>query len=304
LGYGVGAQQTIFNQLSDAGISWGIYYPGYVSLTVLMHFGALHKEISNFHSLDTFYSQAAAGTLPQYSFVEPLFTGDPSDYHPSDTDNDSTNHSSIIAGEQFLKEVYDAIRTSPDRDNTLLAVTFDESGGLYDHMPPPSSGVQAPDNSTGEMNFTFNRLGMRVPTIFINSYIENGTIISKQLQHTSFMRMLRTLFNISTNKSLTNRDRTAPDAPLNQIFGNTLRSWPLVTARNVTMIGNFQDGYSDDLSFFVYTLSQSFDGYLSELKCTADSWFNGGCSVSSASSFGISGWVITLLVGTLVAIVH
>jgi len=70
--------------------------------------------------MDDFYADVSSGNLPQYSFVEPEFLGAPSDYHPTDASNLNINHSSILAGEIYLKQMYDGIRTAPDRDNICL----------------------------------------------------------------------------------------------------------------------------------------------------------------------------------------
>ena len=57
--------------------------------------------------------------------------------------------------------------------NTALVITFDEHGGTYDHVPPPTA--TPPDRSgPGEMGFTFDRLGVRVPTIVVSAYTAAG----------------------------------------------------------------------------------------------------------------------------------
>ncbi len=86
-------------------------------------------------TLERFFGDAAAGTLPRYSWVEPkMLLGDLDDYHPP-TD--------IRSAETFLAAVYEAVRTSPQWESTALVVMFDEHGGCYDHVPAAGDGEPA-----------------------------------------------------------------------------------------------------------------------------------------------------------------
>jgi len=175
----------------------------------------------------------------------------------------------------------------------VFVITFDESGGTFDHVVPPAA--TPPDNSgPGEMDFNFDRLGIRVPTIFVNDYIQPATTIQQELQHTSFMRFLRTLWNISDH--LTNRDKTAPDINLAAVFSSTKRfSWPNVTARNISNPGNSTDqNQDDDYSSYV----SIFEQYLAGLKCSVTKFFGNECtsgSGASINSFSL-GWLLIVTI--------
>ena len=41
----------------------------------------------------------------------------------------------------MLKDVYEALRAGPGWGRTLLLVMYDDAGGWYDHVVPPSEGV-------------------------------------------------------------------------------------------------------------------------------------------------------------------
>lgn len=119
--------------------------------------GLHHRKLWKTHSAhrEHFYADAARGTLPRYSWVEPcMLFGDLQDYHPP-TD--------IRAAETFLASIYNAVRTSPQWEEAALVVLFDEHGGCYDHVPPPAS--ISPDGIVEQEGFTFDRLGVRVPTM-------------------------------------------------------------------------------------------------------------------------------------------
>lgn len=91
----------------------------------------------------------------------------------------------ISDGETILKKVYEALRASPQWEQSLLIITFDETGGFHDHVPPPLA--VRPDNRTyttttpnGEKyTFDFNRLGGRVPTWLVSPWVAKGYVEKK-----------------------------------------------------------------------------------------------------------------------------
>ncbi|OIW22009.1 hypothetical protein TanjilG_28668 [Lupinus angustifolius] len=100
---------------------------------------------------------------PRY-FDTKLFPGN--DDHPSHD---------VYRGQMLVKEVYETLRSSPQWNQTLLLITYDEYGGFYDHVPTPIRGVPSPDGIRSSENFNFDRLGVRVPTIAVSPWIEKGT---------------------------------------------------------------------------------------------------------------------------------
>lgn len=214
---------TIFNRLEEAGISWRVYYDErqLVSLTGMLHAPHLEKFWkSNFRTMTTFYEDVANGTLPAYSFVEPRLTFDHNDMHPpvgpmTRTDVDGTiieggGISDVRAGEALLHHLYAAIRasatpTGSNALNTTLMVTFDEHGGTYDHVPPPAASAPPLPGET-EMDFRFDRLGVRVPTLVISAYTPSA-VINEPMHHGSLVSTLTSRFGL---KHLTARDEHAP----------------------------------------------------------------------------------------------
>lgn len=138
---------------------------------------------------------------------------DHNDQHPPAIVGNTLQHSSVLAGEVLINNVYEAIRDSSSRNgnnykNTLFVVTHDEHGGCYDHVPPPVVAAPDPAQPAGQMGFRFDRLGIRVPAVLISAYIEPGTIYSSLLHHNSVFKTMSLKWNLG---SLTERDRTAPD---------------------------------------------------------------------------------------------
>lgn len=117
--------------------------------------------------LNQFFDDLKYGTLPKFSFLEPkwvTFTGSTS-YHPG---ND------LIPGERELNDIFTALQNSPLWEKTLLVITFDEHGGLPDHVPPPYAAKPwANDSFNG---FDSDIMGVRIPTVLVSPYITPNTV--------------------------------------------------------------------------------------------------------------------------------
>jgi phospholipase C len=112
--------------------------------------------------------------------------------------NDQHPDHNIQAGELFIASVYNAIKTSPLWPNTALLVVYDEHGGIYDHVVPPSC---TPDFKTASANdtgagqpFAFDRLGVRVPAILISPWIPKGTVVNRTFDHASIPATITKFF--------------------------------------------------------------------------------------------------------------
>ncbi|CAN4123195.1 unnamed protein product [Withania somnifera] len=165
-------QRTIFENLDDAGINFGIYYQNIPATLFYLNLRKL-KYVGKFHPYDlTFKSDAKAGKLPGYVVVEQRYMD--SKLLPANDDHPSHD---VYQGQMFVKEVYEILRSSPQWNQTLFVITYDEHGGFFDHVPTPVSGVPSPDGIVGPepFDFKFDRLGVRVPTIMISPWIEKGT---------------------------------------------------------------------------------------------------------------------------------
>ncbi|CAG8527576.1 12282_t:CDS:2 [Ambispora gerdemannii] len=194
-------QRSIFDNLDEQGITWKNYYslfPELISSQKLRN----KSGFSKMKKLDVFFADAKAGTLPQYSLVNPIFSGYPNDDHPP---------YSVANGERFIKVIYEALRASPQWNNSLLIITWDEHGGFYDNVPPPSN-VPPPDNVAAP-NFKFDRLGLRVPTLLISPWIKKGTVVHNPpkndtyFEHSSIPATLKKIFGLP--RFLTKRDAWA-----------------------------------------------------------------------------------------------
>ena len=219
------ASPTVFNRLEDKKLDWKIYIDKLqlVSFTGMLHAAVLEKywRTDHFGTMDDFYSDAKAGKLPAYSFIEPRMVYDHNDFHPpfgspreSTADGEQVFDSAISdvrAGDRLIHDIYEAVRTSASPTgsnavNTLLLITFDEHGGCYDHVPPPAATKPTPDSGAGEMGFAFDRLGCRVPAIAVSAYTRRGTIVHDEMHHGSVTATLSRLHGL---EPLNDRDQSA-----------------------------------------------------------------------------------------------
>jgi phospholipase C len=241
--------KTLFEQLEENGLSWAVYYDteDILPLTMILHYQSLKHHSKNFKTMKEFYKDVKEGTLPHYAFIEPRLFFDHNDMHPQyKFKNGYVSPSSMLAGEELISEIYMAIRASKTKNgsnfsNTCFTITFDEHGGLYDHVPPPKA-TPPDDSGAGQFGFGFNRYGVRVPTIVISAYTRPNTIINEQLSHCSMMNTIRKNWNI--DEFLTNRDKSVNPIPdevfeleeprLNPNFPQTEMDWPLTFPRLYT----------------------------------------------------------------------
>jgi phospholipase C len=242
------AAPTIFNRLEADGKSWAVYIDPLQILpaTGLIHARALEPYFpTNFRTIFDFYYESGHGSLPNYAFLEPNMFHPHTDMHPHSGSKLADDlhvpvPDNILGGEQLLADVYNALRTAPDSGgstwkNTAFLVTFDEHGGTFDHVPPPSA--VPPDDAPGEMGFAFDRLGVRVPSVLISPWVGSGAIVHEVYRGTSVIRTLIDWWGLGP--PLTRRDQDAPSLLplLARSSPIAPRDWPLVAPRKPGPLG-------------------------------------------------------------------
>lgn len=120
---------TIYDWLTKRGIPWRVY-ESFPSVTMLRFFARYATDNTNIVPIDRFAQDVANGDLPPFVAIEPSMH-----HHPP---NDDHPPADMHRGQIFLKKVYDTLRSNPAIwQRTLLVITYDEHGGLYDHAIPP-----------------------------------------------------------------------------------------------------------------------------------------------------------------------
>jgi phospholipase C len=197
------ANGTIFEQLSQHGITWADYTNDFPTGATPELYPIPDTGITAANKRPTaqFLTDAAGGTLPQFSLVEP-------DYSTQSQENPQN----IAVGEAFLAGIVNALGASPQWKRSLLVLTYDEHGGYYDHVPPPVA--LAPDDIPphvypGEEAYDgFERYGFRVPGLVVSPFAKRHHVSHQVYDHTSVLALVERKWNLA---ALTYRDANAND---------------------------------------------------------------------------------------------
>src|SRR5262249_51906132 len=115
----------------------------------------------------------------------------------------------IEVGQQMVHDIIDATMHSPHWPHAALFLTYDEQGGFYDHVPPPSACVPddiPPALEANNVVAAYDALGLRIPMFVISPYAKRGFVSHEVTDHTSVLRFVEALFELP---ALTHRDANA-----------------------------------------------------------------------------------------------
>lgn len=125
---------TIFDVLSRKGIAWRVYESP-PSVAMLRMFSRYATNDTNIVPIGRLQADVDAGDLPPLTIIEPAMH-----HHPQ---NDDHPIAEMLYGQQFLKDIYETLRSNPlIWAKTLLIITYDEHGGFYDHIVPPVADLR------------------------------------------------------------------------------------------------------------------------------------------------------------------
>jgi phospholipase C len=128
---------------------------------------------------ENFIDHARSNELAAVSWIDPNFV-DLSFVGPSGS-NDDHPPSDVMAGQELVFNVYNALVRTGAWKKTLLIVTYDEHGGFYDHVSPPA----ARDDSSA-----FRRYGVRVPALVVSPWVASKTTSDLVFDHTSIIKTI------------------------------------------------------------------------------------------------------------------
>jgi phospholipase C len=187
---------TIGDRLDAAGVSWRWYATGWGSGADAVKNGLIphHNPFQYMKRImetpegrarvadaADFTTALASGTLPSVSFVK-----------PHSLKNAHPNTSTVGAGDRWIGEMMRAIMQSPLWPRVAVVITYDEGGGYFDHVRPP----------------TLDRfgLGTRVPTLVVSPFARRGVIGHGQYDHASILKLIEWRYGLAP---LTERDAAA-----------------------------------------------------------------------------------------------
>jgi phospholipase C len=213
--------RTIFEELQDAGISWKVYInpegtgcpgPNYAP-SCLIKTGYLEnftyaetilaKFPQNVAPISEYFSDLANNTLPQVAEIEPASDAG-LDEHGSDSDAHPEN---VQDGARYTATIINAFMESSSWNDSAFIFTYDESGGMYDHVPPQPTvspdgipPIDLPPDSvcyseTGPTcNFVYT--GYRIPLIVISPFAKKNYVSHTVADSTAILKLIETRFNL------------------------------------------------------------------------------------------------------------
>jgi len=262
------SNETIFQALQNAGISWKIYVNSkgtngctddytdansqcliqYSYINMFQYYSTIYNSggsatdlLPHIASVAQFEKDAAAGQLPQVALIEPASDAG-LDEHP--TDDDATGGVNIQAGAAYAESVIEALMYSPSWNDSAMIFSYDEPGGFYDHVPPQMAvppdttnlspidllpGDECDGLSPEPAICTFGYTGYRVPMMVISPFAKKNYVSHTVYDHTAILHLIEERFNVP---ALTARDAAQTDMSASDFFDFVNVPWAIPPAQS------------------------------------------------------------------------
>lgn len=232
---------TIFDSLTKAGVSWKVYYsddlcpttPGDAQhprgaiahdasagsgpctyLTQFAEFAPPNALPSNVVPVSQYLTDVQAGTLPSVAFIEAGYESGRDEHPSSGTD--------IQTGAEYVSTLINPLMSSPSWKDSAFILTYDEPGGLYDHVAPIATvnpdgiapidlqpnDICTPTNLPNAPNCNFNYTGYRLPLIVVSPFTKKNYVSHTPAEFTAILRFIEARFGLDP---LTARDAAQMD---------------------------------------------------------------------------------------------
>ncbi len=247
------SDKTIFQLLQENGVTWKIYVHPDASgcsstecLLALSYITAFtfqndirNKFPHNIAPISQYFSDVKNGTLPQVALIEPASEVG-LDEHPSALHN-AIN---MQAGARYASSLINALMHSSSWKDSVFILSYDEFGGLYDHVAPATTvspdGIPPTDIrpfdicAGGGPNCNFTLTGFRVPLLVISPFTKRNYVSHTPADYTAILRLLEHRFSLP---SLTARDASQMD--MTEFFNFDNPPWmtpPNPPAQNMNLV--------------------------------------------------------------------
>jgi phospholipase C len=179
-GYGVFDYPIILDLLEDAQVSWKVYNIGMDSIpfgntdNVFVFWNRFAHDPRAHCNKQDFFTDLKQGTLPNVSWIIPSFARGWDEHPPAD----------VSVGMGIVQELVDGLRNSSSFASSAYIHTYDEAGGYFDHVRPPTVDAFG--------------LGIRVPTWVISPFAKPAHLEPTVYEHTSTLKLIETVFSLPT----------------------------------------------------------------------------------------------------------
>lgn len=191
---------TIGDRLDAKGIDWAWYSGGWD----LAAAGRPDPQFQFHHQAFAFFANTALGTpgakahlKDEADFVDGIEKGVLPPvvfFKPGGEDNEHPGYATVLAGEFHTASLLRLIQRSPLWKDSVVIVTYDENGGLWDHVAPPAVDRWGP--------------GTRVPTLVVSPFAKRGFVDHTVMDTTAILKLIETRYGLAP---LTSRDAASPD---------------------------------------------------------------------------------------------
>jgi phospholipase C len=223
-GFGVFDYPIILDLLEAAGVSWKIYntswdpVPPGDSDNVFVFWRRWANDVRTRATRADYLADLDHGKLPQVSFVIPSFLRGQDEHPPAD----------VSVGMGIQQELVAALQNSSAWSSSAYIITYDESGGYFDHVAPPQLDAYG--------------LGFRVPTWVISPFAKKSHLESTLYEHSSILKFIEAVFGLPTLASVNHQfDSATPGGPNNQAANGSAVGPPAPPRDGRGDIGNLME---------------------------------------------------------------
>jgi phospholipase C len=226
-GYGVFDYPIILDLLEDAGVTWKVYNIGWDSVpfgntdNVFVFWKRWAHDQRTRGSKGEYFDDLRLGRLPQVSFIIPSFARGWDEHPPAD----------VSVGMGIQQELITALMQSSAWDSSAYILTYDESGGFFDHVSPPQLDAFG--------------LGIRLPTWVISPWAKPGHLEPTLYEHTSILKFIEAVFGLPTLASVNHTfDLATPAGSNYQAAGGATAGPPAPPRDGRSEIGNLMECFA------------------------------------------------------------
>jgi phospholipase C len=235
-GHPLYAAPTFFRAMNTANVSWTYYYKDGIFLANFADFDdpAIEpKTVPTSNLLSLLAGTCSGGpcdpdkSLPQVIFIDSASGASDLDEHPLHN---------IQSGAAYVQSIIAALMQSDAWQDSIFILTYDEGGGLYDHVAPfmvplPDNYApgQCPDPNNGSLSYcqlgviggTFDITGFRVPLVVISPYAKPSFVSHVNRDYTAILAYIEKTFNIAPLTARDNYWLQNPQYDMSEFFDFT-----------------------------------------------------------------------------------